>query len=196
MTDDDMPRIWFSRIFSTMNVVSYGIRGILKNMEYATAYRDFVPYDTIKDQVEVKALAPRDKSARITKSDADAFMIAGGYIVISPKLGNILMRFELGQTRQMVEVSWQKWGGAPSDREPYYLFHVAEAKPTLISEKSNNIKQSFGYDRKETDEPVWRPIDLPDTLAVMASAAEGSGHLARSVVAKQGVLFGSAAHCH
>ena len=167
MSSETTPRIWFSRIFTLTKIVSYGITDV--PIEYVRACRNQRPYD---GDFVPKTLEPRRKEARITKADADAFRIGGGVTIISPKLRDVLVQFDLGATH-LAKVSWINWDGTPSPRAPHYIFNVAETKPTLIPEQSENIEQVAKAGAPPKPDAPWRPTDYPDKLAVMASAADG-----------------------
>lgn len=150
-----------------MNIVDYGVTDV--PIEYVRACRNQRPYD---GDFVPKTLEPGRQDARINKTDADAFRIGGGFTIISPKLRDVLVQFDLGATH-LAEVSWVNWDNTPSPRPPHYILHVTETKPTLIPEKSKDIKQyiQYGHTEPEPGTP-WDP-GRQDDLAVMASAAQG-----------------------
>ena len=167
MSSETTPRIWFSRILTLTKIVDYGITDV--PVEFVNACRLQRPYD---GDFVPKTLEPRQQSARISKTDEDAFRIGGGVTIISPKLRDVLVQFDLGATR-LAKVSWINWDGTPSPRPPHYIFHVAETKPTLIPDQSENIKQVAKAGATPKPDAPWRPTDYPDKLAVMASSATG-----------------------
>lgn len=154
--------------------ISFGSEGMGPLAEYIDAYEKRVPFDAFEGEFVPKTLEPRRKTARITKTNAGAFMIGDGIINISQKLRDVLVKFDLGETR-LIKVSWINWDDSPSDRPPHYIFHVAGAKQTFIPEDSENLKQGVRSTEFEPrpDAP-WRPTDMPDKLVVKASAAEGA----------------------
>lgn len=167
MSREATPRIWFSRILTLTKNVNYGVMDA--PIEYTRACRNQRPYD---GDFVPRSLEPRMQSARISRSDTDAFRIEDGVTIISPKLRDVLVQFDLGATR-LAEVSWINWDGTPSPRPPHYIFHVAETKPTLIADQSENIKQVAKAGATPKPDAPWRPTDYPDKLAVMASSATG-----------------------
>ena len=168
MTTEAPPRIWFSRILTLTKIVRYGITGV--PVEYVDACRLQRPY--VGDFVP-KTLEPRQRAVRIPKTEEDAFRIGGGVTIISPKLRDVLVQFDLGATH-LAKVSWINWDDTPSPRPPHYIFHVAETKPTFIPEQSKNIKQYvFRGEPGPRPNTPWDPDLLSDDLAVMASAADG-----------------------
>lgn len=105
----------------------------------------------------------------------DAFHIAGGFLVVSQKLHDVLVKFDLGDTRLHRVPIFRDEERTPSQIEPHYVLHVSEQKlDTFVPSASKNVREMRhrGFpDGKPLR--VWQSFGAPDELAVNARSALG-----------------------
>lgn len=69
---------------------------------------------------------------RIPDRCRHAFKMIGGFLVISPKLRDVLIRFDLGKTALFEVPILQADGETPSDYPPHYILNVAETRDCFV----------------------------------------------------------------
>ena len=163
-------RIWYSRILTDVSTADLSVNDM--PIQYYNAYKARTPYDEIAPAFEPKVLASGARVVLLPQSSQDAFKVCGAMIVVSERLKDVLARFDLGKTR-LLPVTLMESKGTPFDGT-YYILHIGEAKPTLIPEASENLRQvtPWGSDTPRPGAP-WRPFEIPDVLGVRAEAAKG-----------------------
>ena len=107
---------------------------------------------------------------------ADAMTIGGGYVVISQKLRDVLVQFDLGATRLFELPVYKNTDLTPSGLPPHYMLHVCETKEGFLPD------QSVGVERMHnalTGQPlpngpwVFRGRNGGEEVAVAAATAKG-----------------------
>ncbi len=96
----------------------------------------------------------------------DLMVITGGLLIVSEKMPDILVQFDLGAT-QLFEVPLYEYDQKTQRPGKWYILHIAATKNTVIPEKSENVfeKPIKGY---------WGPSAYDyDVLAVHANSAVG-----------------------
>ena len=174
------PRIWYSRLPQTTDF-SVGLDFCLPRNDVQTRLAVNIMYD--RHQPIPAGDAPRylvlerqnGREARIRPGCRDAFKITDGLIVISPKLRDVLVRFDLGGT-QLFEVPILKSDGETASGLPsHFILNVVEAKDCFVPEASENVERlvRWGATEPEPGAP-WKAKARTCRIAVRASAAEGS----------------------
>ncbi len=96
----------------------------------------------------------------------DLMVITSGLLIVSEKMRDILVQFDLGAT-QLFEVPLYEYDQKTQRPGKWYILHIAVTKNTVIPEKSENVfeKPIKGY---------WGPTPYGnDVLAVHANSAVG-----------------------
>lgn len=172
----DIQAIWYSRILTDINAL-VGLDCVMAQ----DALEDILRY---KHRYEAWELDPqgngpvslkfRKGTYKIKPTLQDAFKIWNAFLVVSPKLRDVLVRFDLGATRLIEVPVFKSNGKTPADYPPHYVLHVTETKSTLIPEASKDVEQALKPGQVEGyPDGLWRDSNLYDQLAVHAAAADG-----------------------
>ena len=108
----------------------------------------------------------RDLKSSYKQKLPDLMSIISGILVVSQKLHDLLLQFNLGAT-SMFEVPLYEYDQKTPRPGTWYILHIAVKKQTVIPERSENVRESptKGY---------WDPsANQDDVLAVHAGSAVG-----------------------
>ena len=108
----------------------------------------------------------RDLKAAYKSNLPDLMMITGRLLIVSQKFHDLLLRFNLGAT-SMFEVPLYEYDQKTLRAGTWYILHIAVQKPTVIPERSENVRES------PTKGFWWASGPNNDVLAVRASSADG-----------------------
>lgn len=114
------------------------------------------------------------RDRKINPARADVFLSADGLMVVSPRVRDLLMQFDLGKTQLYKMPIYKSEKREPTPYPPHYLLHVQERKDTFLPEESENVKQ-FVVAPEPGPRPgaTWTSVYNTDELAVRASSADG-----------------------
>ena len=174
MPDTDLPKIWYTKMLSTdAGLVSFKMScagGRDARIRYQMAHKGLRSVDA--DDVPEFLYYLLDR--KINPARADVFLSADGLIVVSPRVRDILVQFDLGKTRLFEVPIYKSEQKEPTNYPPHYLLHVMEHKDTVLVDASENVRQLVvgGEDRPRPG-AHWESYYNKDDLAVRASSAEG-----------------------
>ena len=150
----DLPRIWYTRALSVSeNVVVLNYTINRPQIDFVNDQRAWRP---VSRSDGPNCLLFKGETTSIPKAQRDMFRITGGHIVVSPKLRDVLVQFDLGKTSLFEVPIYRSEAQDLSPYPPHYVLHVAETKPTFVSDASENVKQLMT--RNETEPRPGEPI--------------------------------------
>ena len=163
---DPLPKIWNtpSRIDSrNQRYIDYHINRPL--IDYLNEFdrRDPVSSDQAPDFIYFSL---RGLKSSYKQKLPDLISITDGILVVSQKLHDLLLQFNLGAT-SLFEVPLYEHDQRTLRPGTWYILHIAVKKQTVIPERSENVRESptKGY---------WDPCaNQDDVLAVHAGSAIG-----------------------
>lgn len=181
----DLPKIWFTRFMSETDSV--------QNLDFQIDYPPEMDALTLLDQ-RIKFTDASEgmtsidqslwpvflyfrKGLKIRENTADAFRIYNALMIISPKLRDVMVQFDLGSS-QLIEVPIYKSEKRkdPSRYPPHYVLHVTEKKSAFVPEASEYVKPIGPYAvTPQHPDALWkRDIRGEDVPALRATAANGA----------------------
>ncbi|MEL6218994.1 MAG: DUF1629 domain-containing protein [Pseudomonadota bacterium] len=171
----ELPKIWYSRILQSTDY------HVSLKQKYAVDVRpldyldSFVLYKPMPEEAVPRQLFWERGRKRVPDAYRDSFIVNNGLLVVSPKLRDVLIRFDLGKTALFEVPILQADGETPSDYPPHYILHVAETRDCFVPEASENVRQ-FVQHGATNPEPgaIWVTDARTDVLAVRSSAVQGA----------------------
>jgi len=175
---DTLPTIWSTDIGDPMNMqsIDYNCTGSLRQSgEPLYQLRDRISTDLRAGRRPVPAEEVPDyihfslRDLRKSQKDnlPDLFRITDGIPVVSERFRELLLAHDLGAT-EFHEVPLLEYDQKTRRPGRWFLLSIIEAKPTLIPEKSEGIRETAA-------KGVFAPISgVNDVLAVRATSAEGA----------------------
>lgn len=117
-TAADLPKVWYSRILQSTDV-SVDLKNHFSNKEDILPYiRKFRLFELVPLEKSPKSIYYAKNRVRIPDRYGHAFKIWNGLLVISPKLRDVLIQFDLGRTALFEVPILQADGETPSDYPP------------------------------------------------------------------------------
>lgn len=174
MPETGFPTIWYTKMLSTdagrVSFTMYCAGGNESFLRFQRAHKGLRSVDA-RDVPEYLYFF-RDR--KINPARADVFLSTDGLIVVSPRVRDILVQFDLGKTRLFEVPIYKSEKKEPTKYPPHYLLHVMEHKDTFLSSESENVKQ-FVVAGEDGPRPGvhWTSVYNKDELAVRASSADG-----------------------
>ncbi|MEO0621418.1 MAG: DUF1629 domain-containing protein [Pseudomonadota bacterium] len=176
-TAADLSKIWYSRILQSTDVsvdLDYHSSGDRKTkaFECSNNFKLFLPVP--RENAPLSLFGARSR-LRFPDRCRHAFKVFGGFLVISPKLRDVLIQFDLGRTALFEVPILQADGETPSDYPPHYILHVAETRDCFVPEASDHVRQFVQHGATDPEPgAIWVTDARTDVLAVRSSAAEGA----------------------
>ena len=182
-TDGAPPKIWFTRAMTSVDEVldispemEGGSEQIVK---YKGRTESFI--QTPNDPCP-RYLVLEDDTVKVPKGSQDAFKVIDGLLVVSSKVRDVLMQFEIGASH-LVEVPIYTTPTLEKQLDgPFFLLHVSEQRDCFVPEESDKVwnlvhrpnpRNSSLYKRfKGTKDPLhdfWVPDGAFDRLVIRAS---------------------------
>ena len=163
---DPLPKIWNTpSMIDSRNLRFIDYHMNRPKIDYVNEFdrRDPVSPDQAPDFIYFSL---RDLKSSYKQKLPDLMSIISGILVVSQKLHDLLLQFNLGAT-SMFEVPLYEYDQKTLRPGTWYILHIAVKKQTVIPERSENVRESptKGY---------WgaRGID-DDVLVVHAGSAVG-----------------------
>lgn len=170
MAKSTLPIIWNTSIDSTSNVrfIGYDADGdpsvALAVSRALRSGSTSLPKEQVPDFIHFDRY---DLRRSYKDNLPDLFMIKNGIVIVSERFHDLLMAHELGAS-EFHEVPLYEYDKTTRRPGRWFIFSVIEKKPTLVPEKSTDIKET-------AKKGVYSPeIGASDVLAVRAASAQGA----------------------
>lgn len=175
--ENEVPVIWRSPILNGSKYIQtlYAIRADGAHLTKSVVDARVLFQDIPAGEEPVYITLGKDMTPPTSKN-ADAMTIVGGFVVISQKLRDVLVQFDLGATRLFELPVYKDAELTPSGLPPHYMLHVCETKEGFV------LEQSVGVERMHnalTGEPlpngpwVFQGRNESEEVAVAAATAKG-----------------------